>query len=63
MALSREKKASHFYSLCEEGMRVLDVGVQSEGRVGYPARNYFLKSFRHPSYSYTGLGVGKVELP
>jgi hypothetical protein len=57
MQTSRQKKLDHFYSLFEEGMTVLDVGVSSELRRGIPSRNYFLKNFRYASRFYTGLGV------
>ena len=57
MKKSREEKLTHFYSLCKEGMAVLDVGVSSESGAGTPARNYFLKNFKYDSKYYTGLGV------
>ena len=57
MRVSRLKKLNHFYSYCEEGMTVLDVGVSKEDSKGLPARNYFLKHFRYPGQYYTGLGV------
>lgn len=57
MKKSREEKLKHFYSLCNEEMKILDVGVSSELREGTPARNYFLKNFNYDSKYYTGLGV------
>ena len=57
MRKSREEKLVHFYSLCSEGMTVLDVGVSSESGTGMPARNYFLKNFKYDSKFYTGLGI------
>ncbi|MEQ1777612.1 MAG: class I SAM-dependent methyltransferase, partial [Nitrosomonas sp.] len=53
MKKSREEKLTHFYSLCKEGMAVLDVGVSSESGAGTPARNYFLKNFKYDSKYYT----------
>lgn len=58
MRASREKKLQHFYSLFNEGESVLDVGVSAESKKnGLPARNYFLKSYRYDTRTYTGLGV------
>ncbi len=57
MKKSREEKLAHFYSLCKQGMTVLDVGVSSESGEGMPARNYFLKNFKDDPKYYTGLGV------
>ena len=57
MKKSRVEKLTHFYSLYNEGMTVLDVGVSSESKTGMSARNYFLKNFKYDSKYYTGLGV------
>lgn len=57
MQRSRAHKIDHFYSLCPDKCRVLDVGVSAESGRGLPQRNYFLKNFRFPSEYYTGLGV------
>jgi SAM-dependent methyltransferase len=57
MERSRETKLRHFYSLFQEGQTVLDVGVSSENRPGLPARNLFLKTYRHSPETYTGLGI------
>ncbi len=54
---SRKNKLKHFFSLCEEGMKVLDVGVSSEKHQGTSSLNYFLKNFPYPATDYTGLGV------
>lgn len=47
MKKSRVEKLTHFYSLYNEGMTVLDVGVSSESKTGMSARNYFLKNFKY----------------
>jgi len=48
MKISRKKKEEHFYSLCQEDMTVLDVGVSSEvNSKRLPAHNYFLKNYRY----------------
>jgi len=57
MTWSREKKIRHFYSLCSEPQRILDVGVSQERRNVPPAQNYFLKTFRYAPSLYTGLGI------
>jgi SAM-dependent methyltransferase len=60
MQQSRRKKLDHFYSLCPEGGSILDVGVSRETGVmekRLPSLNIFLKTFRHQSEDYTGLGV------
>ncbi len=54
---SRERKIEQFYSLCPAAGHILDVGVSSESKSGSPARNYFLKTYRLPPHTYTGLGV------
>ncbi|MBC8413798.1 MAG: methyltransferase domain-containing protein [Nitrospira sp.] len=59
---SRESKLSHFYSLCKEGMTVLDVGVSNETkRVEPETTNYFLKSFRYDAKFYTGLSIEDID--
>lgn len=64
MEHSRASKVEHFYSLCQEGMTVLDVGVSREARGRPPQGNYFLKTFRYPDKFYTGLGVEDLtEMP
>jgi len=64
--LSRERKVEHFYSLCEQGRQILDVGVSREPKKKLSTLNYFLHNFRYSEDSYTGLGVsdlsGMVEL-
>lgn len=57
MAVSRQKKLDHFYTLCREGQTVLDVGVSAEHARALPGRNYFLKNYRFADDTYTGLGV------
>jgi hypothetical protein len=57
MEVSRRNKLEHFYSLCDPGRTVLDVGVSAEHPAGLPGRNYFLKHYRFEPRSYTGLGV------
>jgi len=57
MAWSREKKIRHFYSLCSEPQKILDVGVSQDRQGVLPAQNYFLKTFRYASSLYTGLGI------
>ncbi|MHB0866082.1 MAG: class I SAM-dependent methyltransferase [Thermoleophilia bacterium] len=61
MEQARAKKTEHFYSLCKEGMKVLDVGVSPETNDSLKHRNYFLKTFQFPSQYYTGLGVGGMS--
>ena len=57
MKRSREQKLEHFYSLCPQTSKVLDVGVFGEKRMSNPVLNYFLKTFRYPSQNYTGLSI------
>jgi SAM-dependent methyltransferase len=57
MRSSRTKKLEHFFSLAREGNSVLDVGVSRESELALPARNFFLKNYRFPPESYTGLGI------
>lgn len=57
MELSRARKVDHFYALCPEGSRILDVGVSSDKRRGGPQLNFFLKTFRYRPECYTGLGI------
>lgn len=58
MERSRKQKLEHFFSLCKEGMTVLDVGVSSEKYQGELIKhNYFLKNFPYPASDYTGLGI------
>jgi SAM-dependent methyltransferase len=60
MRMSRERKLQHFYSLMKEGQSVLDVGVSQETPHTLrekPMLNYFLKTYRFPPDTYTGLGV------
>jgi hypothetical protein len=61
MFASRERKLAHFYAHFREGMTVLDVGVTSELKAGFPARNHFLKTFRGEPGRYTGLGVDDLS--
>ena len=61
MRTSRKKKLEHFFSLCKEGMTVLDVGVSSEKKKGGLQRNYFLKNFPYLSEYYTGLGIQDLD--
>jgi SAM-dependent methyltransferase len=55
--ISRSQKLDCFYSHCQEGSTILDVGVSSEKKEGLSTRNYFLKNFRYSDKYYTGLGV------
>jgi len=57
MERSRKKKLEHFFSMCNRGMNVLDVGVSSEKYKGESTLNYFLKNFPYPATDYTGLGI------
>jgi hypothetical protein len=62
---SRDSKITHFYKLCQNDQKILDVGVFPE--LLYPnapsSVNYFLKTFKFESKYYTGLGIeGMVEL-
>ena len=57
METSRRKKEDHFYSLCKDGMTVLDVGVSHEKGHGSASRNSFLKNFKYSNEFYTGLGI------
>ncbi len=61
MRMSRTKKLEHFFFLCNQGMRVLDVGVSSEKKKGGLQRNYFLKNFPYSSEYYTGLGIQDLD--
>ena len=61
MRTSRKKKLEHFFSLYNEGMTVLDVGVSSEKKKGGLQRNYFLKNFPYLSEYYTGLGIQDLD--
>ena len=61
MRISREKKLEHFFSLCNEEMTVLDVGVSSENDPEGVLINYFLKKFPYPSKNYTGLGIQDLD--
>ena len=61
MKISRSKKFEHFFTLFEEGMSVLDVGVSKENNRDMPNRNYFLKHFPYSGEFYTGLGVQNIS--
>ena len=55
---SRRRKNEHFYSMCEPGMTVLDVGVHGGLDEEEPRTlNYFLNNFRYDDEYYTGLGI------
>jgi len=61
MSDSRHKKMDAFYALAHSGQTVLDVGVSAESPSGGLARNIFLKSYRFPPETYTGLGVQNMD--
>jgi SAM-dependent methyltransferase len=54
MAVSRQKKLEHFYSLAKNG-KILDAGVGDAIRIA--GDNLFLETFRFSDDCYTGLGV------
>ncbi|HUF11353.1 MAG TPA: class I SAM-dependent methyltransferase [Rhodothermales bacterium] len=57
MSRSRAAKLRHFYSLCGEDQRVLDVGVSGLTKSKHIAENYFLQNFPYKRDQYTGLGI------
>jgi hypothetical protein len=59
MNASREAKARDFYGRCLPGMRVLDVGVSKDHHVS--TQNHFLKNYRYPLHTYTGLGIDDLS--
>jgi hypothetical protein len=62
MMRSRDSKVEHFYSMCKDGMTVLDVGVSAAARhKKKPSVNHFLKTYRYRQDTYTGLGVQDIS--
>jgi SAM-dependent methyltransferase len=62
MMRSRDSKVEHFYSMCKDGMTVLDVGVSDAAQHKKdPVINYFLKTYRYAQDTYTGLGVRDIS--
>lgn len=58
MSRSRARKEEQFYYLCDNpSSTILDVGVTDETRRGMSQTNRFLKTYRYPPETYTGLGV------
>ena len=53
---SRDNKLRHFWSLCQEGLTVLDVGVSGATK-DKSEHNYFLKNYNRDPKTYTGLGI------
>src|SRR3990172_3137319 len=51
--VSRNSKADLFYSLCKEGMSILDAGVSSERKALLPSSNHFLKTFKYDPYLFS----------
>jgi SAM-dependent methyltransferase len=57
MFRSRMKKINNFFSLFQEGMTVLDVGVDIENGYTPHVKNLFLKQYPYSPETYTALGV------